>query len=199
MRVFMARDRTERGAVLVEMAIVVPIFIVLVFGMLEFGLAFKDKLTMEHAVNQASRRATVMGQDATADLEILNAFTDGLVGAASIDSVVYVDIFRVNADGSKGVYDRYVPDTTTEPGCDWNPCPDPVIVDPVTYGNPSDYPPCGRDIALEPGDGVDTIGVEVEYTHSWVTGVLGFSTQIWHETAHARMEPDLFGADTSSC
>ena len=198
MRVFKARARTERGAVLVEMAIVVPIFIVLVFGMLEFGLAFKDKLTMEHAVNQGSRRATVLGQDATADIEILNAFEDGLVGAASIDIVVWVDIFKTNADGSKGVYDRYVPDSDGLP-CDWDPCPDPAIVDPVTYGSPSNYPPCSRDIALEPGDGVDTIGVEVEYTHNWVTGVLGFSTQTWHETAHARMEPSLFGADTGGC
>ena len=198
MRVFKARARTERGAVLVEMAIVVPIFIVLVFGMLEFGLAFKDKLTMEHAVNQGSRRATVLGQDATADIEILTAFEDGLVGAASIDVVVWVDIFKTNADGSKGVYDRYVPDADGIP-CDWDPCPDPAIVSPVTYGSPADYPPCGRDVALEPGDGVDTIGVEVEYTHDWVTGVLGFSTQTWHETAHARMEPDLFGADSGSC
>ena len=35
MRVFKARDG-DRGAVMVEMAIVVPIFILLVFGMLEF-------------------------------------------------------------------------------------------------------------------------------------------------------------------
>ena len=192
MRVF--RGSTERGAVLVEMAIVVPIFIFLVFGMLEFGLAFKDKLTMEHAVNQASRRATVLGTDDTADIEILNAFEEGLVGAADINLVVYVDIYEVT-NGSKGVYDRYVPDPDGVP-CDWDPCPDPAIVDPVTYGTPDDYPPCGRDVTLD-ADGVDIIGIEVEYTHDWVTGVLGFSTQTWHETAHARMEPELFDGGSS--
>ena len=198
MRVFRGSDRSERGAVLVEMAIVVPIFILLVFGMLEFGLAFKDKLTMEHAVNQASRRATVLGTDATADIEILNAFRDGLVGAADIDLVNYVDIYFVNADGSKGDYDRYTIDADGLP-CFWDPCPDPAIVDPVVYGSPANYPPCERDVSLQPGDGVDTIGVEVQYEHYWVTGVLGFSTQTWHETAHARMEPDLFGDDGTGC
>jgi TadE-like protein len=199
MRVFKARDRSDRGAVLVEMAIVVPIFILLVFGMLEFGLAFKDKLTMAHAASQASRRATVMGNDAFADLEILNAVKEGLSGAASVDAIVHVDIFFVNSDGSKGDYDRYVPDSVSVPGCDWDPCPDPAIVDPVIYGSPDDYPPCERDIYLDVGDGVDTIGVEIQYTHSWVTGVLGFSTATWTEIARSRMEPDLFGTDESTC
>lgn len=199
MRVFNARNSGDRGAVMVEMAIVVPIFILLVFGMLEFGLAFKDKLTMAHAANQATRRATVLGNDGAADLEILEAFNEGLVGAASTDLVVWVDIFRANDDGSKDIYDRYVWDTVTVPGCDWNPCPDPAIVDPVVYGSPDDYPPCLRDISLDPSDGVDTVGVEVEYTHTWVTGVLGFSQETWHETAMGRMEPDLFSTDPPSC
>ena len=193
-----ARDDGDRGAVMVEMAIVVPIFILLVFGMLEFGLAFKDKLSMAHAVNQATRRATVLGSDATADIDILQAFADGLVGATSLDSVVMVDIFRANADGSKGVYDRYTVDADGFP-CGWDPCPDPAIVDPVVYGSPDDYEPCSRDTSLSPSDGVDTIGVEVTYTHDWVTGVLGFSQQTWHETSMGRMEPNLFSEAAPVC
>jgi hypothetical protein len=193
MRLF--KDGNERGAAMVEMAIVVPIFILLVFGMLEFGLAFKNKLTMNHAVSAGARRATVLGNDASADIEILTAFEEGLVGATSVDNVQYVDIFLVNDDGSKGVYSRYTPDADGNP-CDWDPCPDPVIVDPVVYGSPDDYPPCSRDVALEAGDGVDTVGFEVVYTHNWVTGVLGFSDATWHETARSRMEPDLFGSDS---
>ena len=188
----------ERGAVMVEMAIVVPIFVLLLFGMLEFGLAFKDKLAMTHAVTRASRDAAVLGNEDIADIEILRAFEDGLVGAASIDSVVHVDIFKADNDGSPIVWDRYVPDADGVP-CDWDPCPDPAIVGSVVYGNPADYPPCIRDTAFDPTDGLDTIGVQVEYTHTWVTGVLGFSTSTWHEATEARIEPKRFGAENPSC
>ena len=187
----------ERGAVMVEMAIVVPIFVLLLFGMLEFGLAFKDKLAMTHAVTRASRDAAVLGNEDIADIEILRAFEDGLVGAASIDSVVHVDIFKADSDGSPIVWDRYVPDADGVP-CDWDPCPDPAIVGSVVYGNPADYEPCSRDIKI--GDGkVDTIGVQVAYTHTWITGVLGLPPQTWHETARARLEPDIFGTGGPSC
>ena len=188
--------RRERGAVMVEMAIVMPIFILLLFGMLEFGLAFKDKLAMTHAVSQATRDATVLGNEDAADIEILRAFEDGLVGATSVDSVVHVDIFKADSDGSPLVWDRYVPDGST---CGWNPCPDPSVASPVLYGSPADYPPCSRDTAFDPTDGLDTVGVQVEYTHAWVTGVLGFSTQTWHETTRARMEPSRFGVENPSC
>jgi hypothetical protein len=46
---------------------------------------------------------------------------------------------------------------------------------------------------------VDTIGVQVQYTHTWITGVLGMDPQTWHETARARMEPDLFGTGLTPC
>ena len=183
---------------MVEMAIVVPIFVLLVFGMLEFGLAFKDRLTMAHAVTQATRAATVNGNSDLADKEILEAFEAGLVGAASISVVESVDIYLVNADGSKGVYDRYTVDSDGLP-CTFEPCPDPAIYDPVVYGIPADYPPCARDTSLDPGDGVDTIGVEVTYTRDWVTGVLGLSSMTWHATAQATLEPDTFEADPPSC
>jgi hypothetical protein len=183
---------------MVEMAIVVPIFVLLLFGMLEFGLAFKDKLAMAHAVTRASRDASVLGNEDIADIEILRAFEDGLVGAVSIDSVVHVDIFKAGSGGSPIVWDRYVPDADGVP-CEWDPCPDPTIVGSVVYGNPAGYPPCIRDTAFDPTDGLDTIGVQVEYTHTWVTGVLGFSKSTWHEATEARIEPKRFGAENPSC
>ena len=182
----------ERGAVTVEMAIVVPIFILLVFGMLEFGLAFKNKLTMAHAVNQATRNATVLGKESVSDLEILLAFEAGMVGAVSKDAVLHVDIFKASANGTPLIWDRYTPFADS---CGWTPCPDPANF--VGYGSPADYPPCSRDTSLQ--DGVDTIGVRVTYTHTWVTGVLGFSAQTWHETARGRMEPDVFGPGDGGC
>lgn len=183
----------ERGAVMVEMAIVVPIFVLLAFGMLEFGLAFKDKLSMAHAVNQATRNATVLGTEPVADIEILRAFEAGMTGATGLNTVTHVDIFKADVDGNPVAWDRYVPDGTT---CGWSPCPDPDGAF-AGYGVPSGYPPSCRDNDLE--GGVDTIGVQVRYTHSWVTGVLGFSAQTWHETARGRIEPAVLGAAGGGC
>lgn len=182
------RTSPERGAVAVEMAIVVPILVLLVFGMLEFGLAFKNKLTMAHAVNRATRNATVLGTEPVSDYEILQAFEKGLSSAVAKDAVLYVDIFR-SPDGAK---DRYVP---TDDDCGWSPCPDPDNFS--GYGSPSEYPPCSRDTGLD--EGVDTIGVQVSYTHTWVTGVLGLSPSNWHETALGRMEPNFFGSGGAGC
>jgi len=193
MRVFEAWGSAgQRGAVAVEMAIVVPVLVLLGFGMLEFGLAFKAKLDMSHAVNQATRNATVLGTDDYADIEILKALEAGLNGDLAV--VVHVDIFDADTDGSPVSWDRYMPDAG---GCGWVPCPDPDLGAP-TYGTPDDFKPCNRDVTLD-GDGVDTIGVQVEYNHTWVTGVLGMDPQVWHETARARMEPDLFGSTPPIC
>jgi hypothetical protein len=180
---------------MVEMAIVLPVFILLIFGMLEFGLAFKDKLAMAHATGRGSRVAAVQGNEAEADHLILKGFESGLAAAVSLDSVLYVDIFKANTDGSPAVWDRYVPDGSA---CGWSPCPA-IVPGPPVYGFPADYKPCDRDTSFDPIDGLDTIGVRVTYTHTWVTGVLGLSSSTWVETTRARMEPKVFGTQDPSC
>jgi len=52
------RVRGERGAVLVEAALVFGLLFVLVFGIVEFGLQFKDSLAVSSAVRAGVRSAT---------------------------------------------------------------------------------------------------------------------------------------------
>ena len=186
------RDRSARGAVMVEMAVVAPLLVLLAFGMLEFGLAFKNRLTISQAVNQATRNATVLGNDDYADIEILDALEAGLSG--NLGAIVRVDIFKASSSGSPLAWDRYTPDGSA---CGWVPCPDPSL-GPAVYGIPADYKPCVRDTTLD-ADGVDTIGVQVQYTHTWITGVLGLSGPTWHETARGSLEPDLSGSGGTPC
>jgi Flp pilus assembly protein TadG len=49
----------ERGAVLVEFALVLPLLLILVFGMLEFGKAFNYWIDTTHLANEAARWAVV--------------------------------------------------------------------------------------------------------------------------------------------
>lgn len=49
----------DRGAVLVEFAIVVPIFFLLVFAVIEFGWAFFQQLDVRHGAREGARLAAV--------------------------------------------------------------------------------------------------------------------------------------------
>jgi hypothetical protein len=53
----------ERGATLVEMAIVLPLLLLLVFGIIEFGLAWFDNQSISQGVREAARRGVVFDFD----------------------------------------------------------------------------------------------------------------------------------------
>jgi uncharacterized membrane protein len=53
------RDRSQRGAVTVEFALVVPILLIVLGGIVNFGMAFSQKLALDNAVRQAARSAVV--------------------------------------------------------------------------------------------------------------------------------------------
>jgi Flp pilus assembly protein TadG len=52
----------ERGVVAVEFALVLPLLVTLVFGIVQFGLALNTKLTLTHAAREGAR-AAVVGSD----------------------------------------------------------------------------------------------------------------------------------------
>ena len=80
---------------MVEAALVSPIFILLVFGVLEFGVAYRDVLTVGDATTDAARVGAIQGPDVTpegetADYSIVNAVRDGLAGLkpSNIEAIV---------------------------------------------------------------------------------------------------------------
>jgi Flp pilus assembly protein TadG len=52
-------DRNESGQAMVEFAIVLPILLVLVFGIIQFGITFNRYMTLTDAVRNGSRQAAV--------------------------------------------------------------------------------------------------------------------------------------------
>jgi Flp pilus assembly protein TadG len=58
------RSRNERGAAAVELAMVLPILIVLIFGIVEFGRAYNAKLQLSAAVREGARDLA-LGKTAT--------------------------------------------------------------------------------------------------------------------------------------
>ncbi|MEZ5165757.1 MAG: pilus assembly protein [Acidimicrobiales bacterium] len=65
--------RGERGATLVESAIITPVLMLFVFAIFEFGFAFRDYLTVANVTRDGAREASVAGNVGNADYRTLRA------------------------------------------------------------------------------------------------------------------------------
>ena len=74
------RRKTERGATLLEGAIVLPIVIALLFGVIEFSLFFKDSLTVSQVTREGARAGSIDGNDPLIDYYILQAIKKSFTG-----------------------------------------------------------------------------------------------------------------------
>jgi len=59
--------RDQQGAAAVEFALLLPLLVLLLFGMIEFGFAFNSRIQATNAAREAARRA-VVGIDNWGDL-----------------------------------------------------------------------------------------------------------------------------------
>lgn len=67
----------ERGASLVEFALILPVFVVLIFGMITGGIALSQQNSVKNAVREASRFAAVSDTGTTA--AEIEAYLDGVI------------------------------------------------------------------------------------------------------------------------
>jgi hypothetical protein len=63
--------RTDRGATLVEAAIAYSLLFLTLFGVVEFGMAFKDFLSVGHASRQGARAGATFGTAPETDILVL--------------------------------------------------------------------------------------------------------------------------------
>src|SRR5687768_14343436 len=61
--------RSDDGAAAVEFALILPLLILLVFGIVEFGRAYNAKVTLTHAVREGAR-ALAVGEDDPAQVVV---------------------------------------------------------------------------------------------------------------------------------
>jgi hypothetical protein len=190
------------------MAIVTPLLILLVFGILEFGLAFQDRLTVSNGTQSAGRVVAALGTNEDADFATLQAVEQslGLLPNSGGGVIKHVQIWKsdgsvnplgacANAGNGGTNCNWYVYKPATP--CRWDPCPDPTVSG-WSYGG--GYLPANRDVTLD-ADGLDVVGVTVLFSHDWVTGVLPMSdvtctpsgTDCWNDSALFRLEPQNFG------
>ncbi len=182
------RRRLEKGASLVEASILLPMLILLAIGLSEVGFLVVDYLTVSNSAREGARTGaaaanfndTVTGTDAD---DLILAAVEESACNLNFGDLEEVRIFKADSAGNpmSGAVNVYSPtaalacdSAATNLGCD-NGCP---------------WAPSTRD-RVPPT--FDSLGVEITFSHTDLTGFFPFPTVNWTETAVMRIEPDTRG------
>ena len=77
--------RNERGAAAIEMAIALPVLLVMIYGIFQVGLVFQANAGMQHALGEGARYATLCvptanGCNSPADSAVVTKMQSKLFG-----------------------------------------------------------------------------------------------------------------------
>jgi hypothetical protein len=153
----------QKGQGLVEFALILPLLLLMVFGIIEFGRMFQAYLTLQHAAREAARYA-VTGQPGGTEVERVHAIKE-----KALESMA-----GVNVDYSK--IDWRECGCGTEPGCLYPTC-DTMDAQHWKYESPGDpnnvnalllqvYGPNGEN---DPGNPGERVIVRVIYNFQTLT------------------------------
>lgn len=89
------REKGEKGQALVEFALLVPIFLILLFAIVDFGMGFYSWITVTNSAREGARLGAVSAS--ADDIEIRVRET-----ATLINEDTNMDVFVTNAEGPAG-------------------------------------------------------------------------------------------------
>lgn len=110
-----ARSAERRGQAIVEFALILPVFLILLMGMLEFGIVYDHRNAMAYAVREGARVGASLGnggsQPSTVDPAILAAVQRGLTDPILIENITSIEIYKADTSGKPvpgkiNTYDR---------------------------------------------------------------------------------------------
>ncbi len=185
-RIFRRFRKGERGAAMIEFAIIFAMLLTLSLGAFEYGMAFRDWLSVSVSAREGARVAASAATYGQADCVILEAAAGALqtLNSGQLDEI---HIYRSDANGSypgagSSYNRRYRPGVSGEPGliaCSGS------LWYPISLG--SNWAPANRNNS---GTNADWIGVRVVFDHDWMTNFLWWSgTVTYVDDAVFRMEP----------
>ena len=202
-----------RGQALVEFALVIPIFLVMLMALIEFTFLMNGQLSISFATRDASLVGAEAGNGVGADCIILKKVEEDVAPPADRANITKVLIYRTNDTGqpmdtsgavttfgsATQAVDVYVPGSTTCTFADGT-----TMTVPFTLQGTANYPGSARCNAIrgtaqgcQAGHpGLDSIGVQVTYHDSWKTPLsnfIGLSGDGWIlvQSNQMRMEPVL--------
>jgi hypothetical protein len=176
------RGRTrEGGQGLVEFAMALPIFVLLLMSMIEYGFLYNNILTVQYAARQGVSAAAEAGAGDGVDCTILKAIEAALTVPIDKTKITYVDIFQSDSDGDPvpGVVNHYTRTGVLD-------CPGSVD-QPYTLIGGEGYPQATRHDAI--ADGLDIVGVKIGYLYNGITPIGSGRSWSVSDGATLRMEP----------
>ena len=193
------RQAGDRGAALVEAAFITPVFALLIFGILEFGLTFRDYLTVANVSRDSARGASAFGDGLYTDYNVIQIAKQSSKGFRpnEIRRLVIFDAGSVNGsilnsshpahgcltagNGIAGVCNVYRSSDLYRPKSDFG-CRTDLALDrfwcPTTREVRASGPP-------------DYVGVYILARHDFITGLFGPGMDLSDEII-MRIEPQDF-------
>ncbi|OWY60631.1 hypothetical protein B7486_68150 [cyanobacterium TDX16] len=193
------RARGERGATLIEAAIMLPLFFFLIFGILEFGFSFRNYLTLANGTRDGARTGTTAGNVASADYQVLRAIERSM-SAMNDSDIEQIVIFH--ADGPTDE----VPSACTGDGAVSSTSFECNVYTPTAFDfeeedfdcngsgpAPDDgWCPTSRQVAVNPPNGPpDYIGVWIKVRYDYITGLFPGDGLTFTDTTIMRIEPQV--------
>jgi Flp pilus assembly protein TadG len=94
-----ARRRGERGQNILEFALIAPIFLSLVFGIVDFGLGLRAWISITNAAREGARVGAIRGDCDAIKQQVIDT-SGGLVDPGTVDDQVTID--PAGCDGTAG-------------------------------------------------------------------------------------------------
>ena len=196
------RARRERGAVAVEAALLTPILVLLVFGIIEFSFLMRDHVAVSSAVRTGGRIASASADAGNAECEtgpeappcapastpaLAQVAADSIQRAGSAmptDSIDYVLIYKANAQGYPGSDGSTTMPTscTGIPDCvrfTWRDSADKFLYAGGAW-NSTTINACVNES--------DALGVHMQAHHDYITGLFGSTIDV-SDHAVMKFEP----------
>ena len=199
-RLLRRRRNGERGAVLVEVVLILPVLLVITLGVFDVGLGWKTSLTLANASRTGARVASNLGKATDADKSALASISAsmGTIPSAEIDVIV---IYRTSTAAGAPPATCLLAATKTSGGSAAYQCNVYSAADLAAAATSTAYNgncstsrdrfwcPSTRENGQAATNGPDYLGVYVRINHATKTKLFG-STMVLKDQAVMRIEPN---------
>jgi Flp pilus assembly protein TadG len=186
--------RSEKGQAIIEFAMLLPVLVLLIIGLIEFSFVWNSRNTVLFASRDGSMLAAEGGSLDGTDCVVLKRIESDVVSPSSTLRLQQVQIYWSDRNGDQIGANQNVYTRSGSTSCNY---PDGTTITVPYTLTTAGYLESSRCSVLAGCGGshttVDTIGVRVTYQHFWLTSFVRFAgtSVTFTEASITRAEPQL--------